>query len=126
MNKYKSFSKVHLPFYSLVFLLSLQLTFIYSLSFLYFCYFFLTHFLSFSSFLFIYAGRYTNDSKKIHQIQEQPTHRGSDEETTTTVMLETNYQYTPLKEYAAMRNDPTTINTTTTTNSYQSIGIGDK
>ena len=39
-------------------------------------------------------------------------------------MLEADYQYTPLKEYAAMRKDSTTINPTT--NSCQSIEISDK
>ncbi len=59
-------------------------------------------------------GQYTDDSKINHRIQQE-----SDDENLTTGMFQANYQYTPLKEYAAMKNNRI-INDTTTTNGYQS------
>src|SRR5437764_1064749 len=75
------------------------------------------------SFLFYYTsivflGQYTDDSKTIHRIQQQ-TGLESDDEHTTSGMFQANYQYTPLKEYAAMKSGRTTTNDTNT-NGYQS------
>ncbi|CAF3432081.1 unnamed protein product [Rotaria socialis] len=58
-------------------------------------------------------GQYTDDSKTNYQHQEQKNRIGSDDENTTTEMFQATYQYTPLKEYAALRSDPTTIDTNT-------------
>ncbi|CAF1582084.1 unnamed protein product [Rotaria magnacalcarata] len=56
-------------------------------------------------------GQYTDDSKTNYQYQEQKNRIGIDDENTTTEMFQATYQYTPLKEYAGLRSDPTTIDT---------------
>jgi hypothetical protein len=64
----------------------------------------------------MYTGQYTDDTKTTHRIQQQQQQQTgieSDDENTTTGMFQANYHYTPLKEYAAARND-------TNTNGYQS------
>ncbi len=65
----------------------------------------------------IYIGQYTDDSKAIRRIQQQ-SGLETDEENTTAGMFQADYQYTPLKEYAATKNGRTTNDTNT--NGYQS------
>jgi hypothetical protein len=60
----------------------------------------------------VYIGQYTDDTKTIRQMQQQ-TGLESDDENTTTGIFQAKYQYTPLTEYAATKND-------TNTNDYQS------
>ncbi|CAF4328596.1 unnamed protein product [Rotaria sp. Silwood2] len=57
--------------------------------------------------------QYTDGSKTNRQYQEQQNRIGSGDENTTTEMFQANYQYTPLKEYAALKSDPTTTDTNT-------------
>jgi hypothetical protein len=68
-------------------------------------------------FIHIYIGQYTDDTKTIRRIQQQTGLEG-DDENITKGMFQANYQYTPLKEYAAMKNTRTTNDTNP--NSYQS------
>jgi hypothetical protein len=72
--------------------------------------------LSFSNCLYIYIGQYTDDN--IIRRIEQQNGIETDDGNITTEMFQANYQYTPLKEYAAMKNDRTT--TDTNTNGYRS------
>lgn len=58
--------------------------------------------------LVLYIGQYTDDPKTIRRIAVE-----SDDENTKSGMFQANYQYTPLKEYAAMKSD-------TNTNGYKS------
>ncbi|CAF0815084.1 unnamed protein product [Rotaria sordida] len=54
-------------------------------------------------------GQYSDGSRTTQRIQQQ-TYNGieSDNENDTTAMFQANYQYTPLKEYAALRGSQTT------------------
>jgi hypothetical protein len=61
-------------------------------------------------------GQYTDDN--IIRRIEQQNGIETDDGNITTEMFQANYQYTPLKEYAAMKNDRTT--TDTNTNGYRS------
>ncbi|CAF3962305.1 unnamed protein product [Adineta steineri] len=64
-------------------------------------------------------GQFTDDGKTIRRIQQQQQQNlHNDDENTSIGMIQANYQYTPLKEYAAMRNGGRTINDINTT-SYQ-------
>ena len=68
---------------------------------------------------FIYTGQFTDDNKTIRRIQQQQQRSiHTDDENISIGMFQANYQYTPLKEYAAMRNGRTMNDTST--NSYQS------
>ncbi|CAF3790591.1 unnamed protein product [Rotaria sp. Silwood1] len=58
-------------------------------------------------------GQYIDGSKTNRHYQEQQHRIGSDDDNMTKEMFQAHYQYTPLKEYAALRNDPTTIDTNT-------------
>lgn len=51
----------------------------------------------------MYIGQYTDDTKINRRIALE-----SDDENTTSGMFQANYQYTPLKEYAAMKTDSNT------------------
>jgi hypothetical protein len=67
----------------------------------------------------MYIGQFNDDSTTIRRIQQQQ-HRNihTDDENISIGGFQANYQYTPLKEYAAMKNGrtPNDINT----NGYQS------
>jgi hypothetical protein len=58
---------------------------------------------------FVCIGQYNDDSQTARRIQQQQHQNGieSDEENDSSAMFQANYQYTPLKEYAAMRNGRT-------------------
>ncbi|CAF1327740.1 unnamed protein product [Adineta ricciae] len=61
-------------------------------------------------------GHFTDDSKSIQRIQPQ-RNLHLDNENTSLGMFQANYQYTPLKEYAAMKNGRSSNNANN--NSYQ-------
>jgi len=67
----------------------------------------------------MYIGQFIDDSTAIRRIQPQQ-HRNihPDDENISIGAFQANYQYTPLKEYAAMKNGRTTNDTST--NGYQS------
>lgn len=69
----------------------------------------------------MHTGQYTDDSKTYYQYPEQQDRTRADDEPITSEMFQATYQYTPLKEYAALRNDPTTNDTNTY--AYQSTDI---
>lgn len=58
---------------------------------------------AFFFFSFVCIGQYSDDNRIIRRI-EQENGIESDEETERRTMFQANYQYTPLKDYAAMRN----------------------
>lgn len=66
---------------------------------------------------YIRLGHFTDDSKSIQRIQQQ-RNLHADNENTSLGMFQANYQYTPLKEYPAMKNGrlPNDVNV----NGYQS------
>jgi len=67
---------------------------------------------------FVCIGQYNDDSRTTRRIQQQQNGIESDEEHDRTTMFQADYEYTPLKEYAATRNNRT-INDNIT-NNYQS------
>ncbi|CAF1400078.1 unnamed protein product [Adineta steineri] len=69
-------------------------------------------------------GQDKSDSRTSQRIQQQHNDIGSDEENDSSAMFQANYQYTPLKEYAAMRNnrltsDHTVLNYQTSPSDHQ-------
>jgi hypothetical protein len=71
--------------------------------------------------LFVCIGQYNDDSRATQRIQQQQQQNGiesDDEDDDRSTMFQADYEYTPLKEYAAMRNNRTTNDNNT--NSYQS------
>jgi hypothetical protein len=111
MNKYKSFLTVLFPFSSPS-LAYVDIVFI-NLVLLLLC-------LSYHSvFVFcVYTGQSTDDNKTTRRHQQQHNGIESEDENATAGMFQANYQYTPLKEYAAMRSGRTTNDNTT--NGYRS------
>ena len=103
MNKYKSFLNVLFPVQShsiFSFSSPLPIHFIITLLLLFrFIHLLSLYYLSF----YICLGHFTDDSKSILRIQQQ-RNLHSDNENTSLGMFQANYQYTPLKEYAAMKN----------------------
>jgi hypothetical protein len=70
---------------------------------------------------FVCIGQYDNDSRTTRQIQQQQQNgieTDDENENDRTTMFQANYQYTPLKEYAAMRGSRTTNDNNS--NDYQS------
>ena len=78
--------------------------------------------LAFVVFFFVCIGQYNDDSRTTRRIQQQQQNGiDSDEEideNDRSAMFQANYQYTPLKDYAAMRTNRT--NSDKKTNSYPS------
>jgi hypothetical protein len=71
--------------------------------------------------LFVCIGQYNDDSRATQRIQQQQQQNGiesDDEDDDRSTMFQADYEYTPLKEYAAMRNNRTTNDNNT--NSYPS------
>ncbi|CAF4372358.1 unnamed protein product, partial [Rotaria sp. Silwood2] len=67
-------------------------------------------------------GQYNDGSRTTRRIQQQKQNEiESDNENDTSAMFQANYQYTPLKEYAAMRSSQTTNDKKT--NGYQKNAI---
>jgi hypothetical protein len=71
-------------------------------------------------FFFVCIGQYNDDSRTPPRIQQEQQSNGieSDDENDRSNMFQANYQYTPLKEYAALRNSRTTNDNNS--NNYQS------
>ena len=57
-------------------------------------------------FSFVCIGQYSDENRILRRI-EQENGIESDEETERRTMFQANYQYTPLKDYAAMKNQRT-------------------
>ena len=74
-------------------------------------------------FIFVCIGHYSDDNRIIRRI-EQENGIESDEDNQRRTMFQANYQYTPLKDYAATRNHRTNNDypppPPPLTNSYQS------
>ncbi len=71
--------------------------------------------------MFVCIGQYNDDSRATQRIQQQQQQNGiesDDEDDDRSTMFQADYEYTPLKEYAAMRNNRTTNDNNT--NSYPS------
>jgi hypothetical protein len=65
-------------------------------------------------FFFVCIGQYNDDNRTTQQIYQQQYEIEGDDENGTSAMFQANYQYTPLKEYAAVARDGHTVNDNTT------------
>jgi len=75
-------------------------------------------------FFFVCIGQYNDDGRATQRIQQQQQQQNGiesddeDDDNDRSTMFQADYEYTPLKEYAAMRNNRTTNDNNT--NSYPS------
>jgi hypothetical protein len=68
---------------------------------------------------FVCIGQYNDDSRTPQRIQQQQSNGiESDDENDRSNMFQADYEYTPLKEYAALRSSRTTSDNNS--NNYQS------